>query len=153
MLKDLYSTIEEAKADVLGVWNIRYAMDHKLLSSFSKEQLYATDAGLMFRSMRFGLDEAHGRGTALQWNWYREKGGIIPTADGRFKVDVAKMDEANRGIVNELLMIEALGDYNRAKALLDKYGVSNPEIKAAIARLTDLPVDIDTVYPAAGETK
>ncbi|MEO8218328.1 MAG: peptidase [Acidobacteriota bacterium] len=153
LLKDLYSTIEECKADVLGIWNIRYAMDHSLLSSFSKEQLYATDAGLMFRSMRFGLDEAHGRGTALQWNWYREKGGIVPASDGRFRIDAVKMAEANRSLANELLMIEALGDYNRARTLLDKYGVTNPEIQATIARLADIPVDIDPVYPAAGETK
>src|SRR6185369_945200 len=79
-LKNLYSTIEETKADVLGLWNIVYAQQHGLLSGYSENQLYATYAGLMFRSLRFGIGEAHGRGSALQWNWLREKGGIVPNA-------------------------------------------------------------------------
>ncbi|MGZ8852668.1 MAG: dipeptidyl-peptidase 3 family protein, partial [Thermoanaerobaculia bacterium] len=86
-LKNLYSTIEETKADVLGLWNIVYARNHNLLSGFDERQLYATYAGLMFRSMRFGIGEAHGRGTALQWNWLREAGGIVPAGNGRFRVD------------------------------------------------------------------
>src|SRR4029079_14234721 len=71
-LKNLYSTIEECKADVVGLWNILYALQNNLFSSFDERQLYATYTGLMFRSMRFGIDEAHGRGTAVQWNWLRE---------------------------------------------------------------------------------
>jgi hypothetical protein len=73
----------------------------------------------MFRGMRFGIDEAHGRGTAIQWNWFREKGAIVPAADGRFQTDAAKYREAIRSLANELLMIEATGDYARGKALLD----------------------------------
>jgi len=153
LLKELHSTIEECKADVLGVWNILYAMDHQLLSSFSREQLYATDVALMFRSMRFGLNEAHGRGTAIQWNWYREKGAIVPAGDGRFRVDFARMPEAVRSLASELLLIEATGDYTRGKALLDMYGRSNAEIDAMTAKLTDIPVDITPVFTAAGEGK
>ncbi len=150
-LKNLYSTIEETKADVLGLWNIVYAQQHNLLSGFSEQQLYATYAGLMFRSMRFGIGEAHGRGTAVQWNWLREKGGIVPSADGKFKVDFEKFRDGVKSLSTELLTIEATGDFNRATALLDKYGVVNAEINATNARLTDIPVDITPVFPAAGE--
>ena len=86
-LKALYSTIEECKADVVGIWTLLYAMDQKLITTFDAPKLFATDAGLMFRSMRFGIGEAHGGGSALEWNWYREKGAIVPSGDGRFKVD------------------------------------------------------------------
>ena len=151
LLKNLYSTIEECKQTVLGVWNIEYAMDHNLLSSFNRDQLFVTDAALMFRSLRFGLDEAHGRGTAVQWNWYREKGAIVPTADGHFHVDLQKTPDAVRSLANELLMIEAKGDFDRAQKLLEKYGVTNPEMQAVITRLNDIPVDITPVYPSAGE--
>jgi hypothetical protein len=151
LLKELYSSIEECKADVLGVWNLLYAIDHKLNTDVSKEQLYVTNAALMFRSMRFGLDEAHGRGTAVQWNWYREHGAILPAADGRFRIDATKSYEAVKSLANELLLIEATGDYDRAKRLLDKYGVDNPEIEGVIARLKDIPVDIAPVFVAAGE--
>jgi hypothetical protein len=151
LIKELYSTIEECKADVTGLWNILYAMDGKWLSGFGEPQLFSTYAGLMFRSMRFGIDEAHGQGTAIQWNWFREKGAIVPAADGRFQTDPAKFREAIRSLANELLMIEATGDYARGKALLEKYGRSTPEIQAVIARLNDIPVDIWPVFAAAGE--
>ncbi len=150
-LKNLYSTIEESKADVLGLWNAVYARNHNLLSSFDEQQLYATYAGLMFRSMRFGIGEAHGRGTALQWNWLRESGGIVPSGNGRFRVDFVKFADGVKSLSTELLTIEATGDFDRAQRLLDKYGVVNDEINSINARLTDIPVDITPVFPAAGE--
>ncbi len=150
-LKNLYSTIEETKADVLGLWNIVYAQNRKLLSGFDENQLYATYAGLMFRSMRFGIGEAHGRGTAVQWNWLREAGGVVPSGDGRFRVDFPKFREGVKTLATELLTIEATGDFNRANALLEKYGKTTPEIDATNAKLTDIPVDITPVFPAAGE--
>jgi hypothetical protein len=151
LLKEIYSTIEECKADVTGLWNILFAMERRWLTGFGEPQLFSTYAGLMFRGMRFGIDEAHGQGTAIQWNWFREKGAIVPAADGRFQTDAAKSREAIRSLANELLMIEATGDYARGKALLDKYGRSTPEIQSVIARLTDIPVDIWPVFAAAGE--
>ena len=135
LLKNLHSTIEECKADVVGIWNM----------------LFATYAGLLFRSMRFGVDEAHGGGTAVQWNWCREKKAIEPAADGRFRVNASKFREAIRSLASELLEIEATGDLARAQKLLDRYGKSTPEIRSTIARLTDIPVDIEPVYAAAGE--
>jgi hypothetical protein len=150
-LKNLYSTIEECKADVLGVWNILYAQQHRLLTGFDERQLFASYAGLMFRSMRFGIGEAHGRGTAVQWNWLRERGAITPTADGRFTVDFAKMASAVRDLSTELLTIEATGDFNRANALLEKYGRETPEMQDVMGKLKDIPVDIWPVFPAAGE--
>ena len=153
LLKDTYSTVEECKADVLGIWNILYAMNNNLLRGFNEEQLYATYAGLHFRSMRFGIDEAHGRGTAIQWNWLREQGAILPNSDGTFRVSFPHMRHAVQSLATELLMIEATGDYPRAQRLLAKYGVSNPEIESVTARLKDIPVDITPYFPAAGETE
>ncbi|PYQ33602.1 MAG: peptidase [Acidobacteria bacterium] len=150
-LKNLYSTIEESKADVLGLWNILFALDRRMLTSFGERQLFATYAGLMFRSMRFGIDEAHGRGTALQWNWFRERGAIKPTAGGKYIVDFARTRDAVRDLATELLTIEATGDFNRANALLEKYGKETPEMQSVIDALKDIPVDIWPVFPAAGE--
>jgi hypothetical protein len=150
-LKNLFSTIEECKADVVGLWNILYALDHGLITSFNERQLGATYTGLMFRSMRFGINEAHGRGTAVQWNWFREKGFVTGTSDGHYAADPAKFREAVRSLANELLTIEATGDYARAEALLNKYGTLTPEISGTIAKLTDIPVDITPVFTAAGE--
>lgn len=150
-LKELYSTIEECKADVLGVWNLMYAQKHGLVTAFDEKQLFATYAGLMFRSTRFGVGEAHGRGTAVQWNWLREHGAVTPVADGKYTVDFAKSRDAVRDLATELLTIEATGDYARGKALLDKYGKETPEMTTMNATLKDIPVDITPVFPAAGE--
>ena len=105
----------------------------------------------MFRSTRFGIGEAHGRGTAVQWNWIREKGAVMPTPGGKFTVDFAKMRDAIRDLATELLTIEATGDFNRANALLEKYGRETDEMRAVDAKLADIPVDIWPVFPAAGE--
>lgn len=152
LLKDAYSPIEECKADVLGVWNLMYAMDNDLQNDFGRDELFATYVGMMFRSMRFGLDSAHGRGNAIQWNWLREKGAILESR-GRFRVVDEAMESAIRSLANELLMIEATGDYDRAQRLLGRYGVTTSEIQSVIARLADLPVDIAPVFVAAGEQK
>jgi hypothetical protein len=151
LLENSYSTIEECKADVVGVWNILYAHDHKLLNNVDEQHLFATYTGLMFRSMRFGIDEAHGRGTAIQWNWLREKGAITPKGDGTYTVDFTKYRDGIKTLATELLTIEATGDLKRAQALLAKYGVSTPEMQSVIATLNDIPVDITPVFPAAGE--
>lgn len=153
LLKDTYSTVEECKADVLGIWNILYAQQHHLLTTFNEQQLYATYVGLIFRSLRFGIDEAHGRGTAVQWNWLRERGAIVPAGDGIFKADFTKMHDGIQSLANELLMTQATGDYARAQRLLTKYGVSNAEMESVNAKLKDIPVDITPVFTAAGETK
>ena len=149
-LKNLYSTIEECKADVLGIWNLLYALDKGLVKGFDDQTLLATYAGMMFRSTRFGVGEAHGRGTAVQWNWLREKEAIYPVGT-RFNVNFQKMKDGVRDLATELLTIEATGDYNRANALLEKYGKETDEMRAVNAILKDIPVDIWPVFPAAGE--
>ena len=151
LLKNLYSSIEECKADVLGLWNILYAREHNLLANVDERQLFATYTGLMFRSMRFGIDGAHGRGTAVQWNWLREKGAIMPSANGTFSVDFSKYRDGVRTLATELLTIQATGDFARAEKLLNRYGVSTPEIESVTSRMNDIPIDITPVYPAAGE--
>lgn len=150
-LRDTYSTIEETKADVLGIWNILYAIDHDLPVGLSREELFATYVGIMYRSLRFGLSGAHGQGNAIQWNYLREQGAIVPAENGRFDFDAGKLESAIRELATRLLMIQATGNYSAARELLEKYGVSNAEMDAVNARLTDLPVDITPVFVAAGE--
>jgi hypothetical protein len=150
-LRELYSAIEEAKADVVGIWSLLYAIDQGLLTGLNREQLFTTDAAVMFRSMRFGIDGAHGRGNAVQWNWHREREAIVPAGQGRFRVDFARFEESIRALSEELLMIQATGDYERASRLLEQYGRSTPEIEATIASLADIPVDITPFFVAAGE--
>lgn len=152
VLRDTYSTIEETKADVLGVWNLLYSMDNDLPVGFGRDELFSTYVGIMYRSLRFGLSGAHGRGNAIQWNFLREREAIFPVADGRFDYDAQKLEEGIRELASVLLMVQATGDYDGAKRLLDTYGISNAEMDAVNARLTDLPVDISPVFVGAGES-
>jgi hypothetical protein len=143
-LKELHSAIEEAKADVTGLFMLQYLYDKGLLPAQEKE-LYTTFLASAFRTMRFGVHEAHGRGMAVQINYLMDKGAFVAQADGTFSVDFAKVKGAVRDLVGELLTIEAEGDYARAKKLLDEQGVLRPAVKAAIDKLTDLPTDIEPV--------
>ena len=151
LLKNLWATIEECKADVVGMWTLLQAIDNRWLTAFDENTLAVTTSALMYRSIRFGVDEAHGGGTAVQWNWFLEKGAVVPGEDGRFRVATPKYREAVRSLANELLMIEATGDFARAEKLLAAYGKLTPEMERINARLKDIPVDIAPVYPAAGE--
>jgi len=150
-LKNLYSEIEECKADVVGMWTLLQAIDEKWVAALDAETLAITTSALFYRSIRFGVDEAHGGGTAVQWNWFVEKGAVVPTSEGRFRVDTSKFREAVRSLAAELLMIEATGDFARAQKLLDGYGKLTPEMERINAGLKDIPVDIAPVYVAAGE--
>jgi hypothetical protein len=143
-LKELHSAIEEAKADVTGLFMLQYLYDKGLLPAQEKE-LYTTFLASAFRTMRFGVHEAHGRGMAVQINYLMDKGAFVAQVDGTFSVDFAKVKGAVRDLVGELLTIEAEGDYARAKKLLDEQGVLRPAVKAAIDKLTDLPTDIEPV--------
>jgi len=150
-LKELYSVIEEAKADVLGVYNTQFMIDKKVVSKSMERSLYATNLGGMFRSIRFGINEAHGGGVAIQMNYYLDKGAFKVDSDGCFSVDRRRMKSAVRDLAKKLLMIQAYGDYSAAKKMVDKYRVLRPEVKAALEKCEHVPVDIRPVYPIEKE--
>jgi hypothetical protein len=147
-LKDLYSTIEEAKADVTGLFMLQYLYDHRLMQGDAR-QMYATYLASTFRSVRFGLTEAHGRGTALQFNYFLDKGAYVARPDGTFAVDFSRMPGAVRDLAHDLLTIEAQGDYAAAKAMLERLVVIRPQMQKALDGLRDLPVDIEPLYVTA----
>jgi Peptidase family M49 len=150
-LKELYSTLEEAKADVLGVYDILQLIDRGVMPAELRRTLEASYVAGLFRAARFGIDEAHGQGVVAQFNFLLEKGAVEVTEDGRFRANSEVYPEAIAALVNELLMIQATGDYERAKRFLATYAVATPEIRAAIDRLSDVPVDIRPLFPQAGE--
>lgn len=149
-LKELYSTIEEAKADITGLWALQYLMDHSLIDKSMERDLYTTYLASSFRSVRFGINEAHGKGQAIQFNYLLDEGAIkVDQSTGTFGVDSGKIKEAVRKLASEILTIEAEGSYEKAKAMLDKYGVIRPEMQKALDKLGDVPVDIEPVFALA----
>lgn len=145
-LSDLYPTIEEAKADVLGLFTAQHLIDAGVFSKNLENTLYASNLGGMFRSIRFGIDEAHGGGVAIQLNFYMDQRACTVDGDGRFHVSDRKMKRAVRDLAKLLLKIEAEGDYTAARELIEKYRVIRPEVQAALDKLKDVPVDIRPIY-------
>jgi hypothetical protein len=115
-----------------------------------ERSLYTTYLASMFRSVRFGITEAHGRGVAMQFNYFTDEGAIKFDQDkDTFSVDHAKVKDAVRKLTHDLLTIEAEGSYEKAKAILDNYAVVRPAMKGALDRLSGVPVDIEPVFPLA----
>ena len=149
-LKELYSAIEEAKADITGLWALQYLIDKGVVDREMEHTLYTTYLASMFRSVRFGIGEAHGRGVAMQFNYLTDEGAIrYDEKTGRFSVDQAKFKAGVRKLTHELLTIEAEGSYDRARAILVKYAVIRLPMKQAFDKLQDVPVDIEPVFPLA----
>jgi hypothetical protein len=149
-LKELYSAIEEAKADITGLWALQYLIDHGGVDAAMERDLYTTYLASSFRSVRFGITEAHGKGQALQFNYLLDEGGIkMDDATGTFSIDTSKIKDAVRKLTSEILTIEAEGSYERAKALLDKYALIRPVMQKALDRLSDVPVDIEPNFTLA----
>ena len=149
-LKELSSAIEEAKADITGLWALQYLMDKGVIDKSMERSMYTTYLASAFRSVRFGITEAHGKGMALQFNYLTDEGGIrFDESKGTFSIDHAKIKEAVRKLSNEILTLQAEGSYDKAKALLDKYAVMRAPMKNALDRLQDVPVDIEPIFPLA----
>ncbi len=159
-LKELYSAIEEAKADATGLFALQYMIDHAQAMGLadilkpdanSEKRLYTTYLASSFRTLRFGTGEAHGKGMAMQVNYLMDKGGFVARPDGTFAVDYTKIKGAVRDLTHDLLTVEAEGNYAGAKHMLDTLGVLRPEFKAALDKLGDIPVDIEPVFVTADE--
>jgi hypothetical protein len=147
-LKELYSAIEEAKADTTGLWALQYMIDRGIIDKAMERTLYTTYLASMFRSVRFGITEAHGRGVAMQFNYLADEGAIkFNEANGTFSVDQSKIKDSVRKLTSELLTIEAEGSYDKAKAILDKFAVIRPPMQQALDKLRDVPVDIEPIFP------
>ena len=154
-LKEAYSTIEEAKADITGLFALRYMMDKGQLNDTlgqgeaAERKLYNTFLASGFRTLHFGLTDSHARGMAIQINYILDKGGFVSLGDGRFGVDFGKIKQAVIDLDREFLTIEATGDYARAQAMMAKYVVIRPEVQVALDKMKAVPNDIRPEFVTA----
>lgn len=142
-LKELNSTLEEAKADISGLWALQQLMDNGVLDKTQERAMYTTFLASSFRTLRFGLTDSHAKGMSLQLNWLLDQGAYTVDAEGRFGVDFAKVRQGVESLTTEIMTIQATGDYARGKALMQRLVVIRPEVKAMFERLNDVPVDIE----------
>ncbi len=147
-MKELSSALEEAKADVSGLWALQYLIDTGVLDRSMEQQMYVTFLASIFRSIRFGLNEAHGRGMALQFNYLSDEGAFtFDSTAATFAANISKFKEGARKLTAEIMTIQAEGSYARAKELLDKYVMIRPDMQKVLDRLSDVPTDIAPTFP------
>ncbi|XP_004303220.1 PREDICTED: nudix hydrolase 3 [Fragaria vesca subsp. vesca] len=150
-LQELHSALEEAKADIVGLWALKFLIHKELLPKSLLKSMYVSFLAGCFRSVRFGLEEAHGKGQALQFNWLYEQGAFILNPDDTFSVDFDKVEGAVESLSREILTIQAKGDKEAANLLLQKYCTMTDPLKVALQRLENVQVPVDIVprFPVA----
>jgi hypothetical protein len=153
-MKELGSALEEAKADIAGLFMLQYLIDKGVVAKSTEEPMYVTYLAGAFRSVRFGINEAHGKGMALQFNYLMDAGAFeYSNAAGTFRINLGKVKDATQRLTGDIMTIQAEGSYEKAKALLDKYVLIRPEMKSAIEKMTDIPTDIAPIFPLADQLK
>jgi len=145
----VFGGLEEAKADVVGMFGLKWLMDHDALPKEKLEEYYASYVGGIFRTVRFGAAEAHSQAELMEFNYLSERGAIQRESFGRYSIDYARMPQALADLAKELLEIEATGDRDRAEKWFKKYGVMSPELQSSLKSAATVPVDIDPVFSFA----
>ncbi len=143
----LYGALEEAKADIIGLFGLKWLVDRGALPKERLEEYYDSYVAGIFRTVRFGIAEAHGRAEIMEFNFLFAQQAITREAEsGRYIVNYARMPQAVASLARELLEMEATGDRARVEQWFGKYSVMPAELAAALAKVSDIPVDIDPVF-------
>jgi hypothetical protein len=150
-LKETYSAIEEAKADISGMFALQFLIDKGVLDKQLERTMYKTFLASAFRSIRFGVTEAHGRGIAIQLNYLLDYGALTVNRDGTLAVNPAKVKEGVIALTREIMTMQAEGGYTKAKDMITKLGVVRPEIQRVLDKLTAIPVDIEPNFVTAAK--
>jgi len=150
-LKETYSALEEAKADISGLFAIQHMIDKGVMPKSLETSLYTTFLASAFRSIRFGVNEAHGKGIAIQLNHLLDQRAFSVKPDGTFEINPDRIKEGVASLTREIMTIQAEGDHARAKALGDRLGVVRPPVRQALEKLLSIPVDIEPRFTAANQ--
>ena len=141
-----YSGLEEAKADIVGLFALKWLADHGGVAAEKLNGYYISFVAGIFRTVRFGVAEAHGRAEMMEFNYFAGRGVLVrDPASGRYGIELDRMPGAVADLARELLQQEATGDRARTEAWFAKYGPMPPELARALEAAQDVPVDIDPV--------
>ena len=148
-MKEASSFLEEAKADISSLYALQFMIDKGVLPKTLQNTLYTTYLASCFRSIRFGIAEAHGKGIAVQLNYLLDQGAFVVKPDGTFAVNNDKIKEGVIGLTHDIMTIQAEGNYQKAKELGDRLGVVRPPVQKLLDKLNDVPVDIEPHFSTA----
>jgi hypothetical protein len=140
-----FGALEEAKADVVGMHGLKWLVDRGVLQQDRLDEYYASYVAGIFRTVRFGTGEAHGRAEMMEFNVLVEHGAIVRSGL-RYRIDYAKIAPALAALAKELLEQEATGDRARAEAWFAKYDKMPADLKTALSGAREVPIDVDPVF-------
>lgn len=146
-MRELSSALEEAKADISGLFALQFLIDKGIVDKKMEQQIYVTYLAGIFRAVRFGINEAHGQGMAMQFNYLSDAGAIVYNdRSGLFTADVEKFKAGAQKLTGLIMTIQAQGDYEKAKSLLNTYAIIRTPMQRTLDRMAHLPVDIEPVF-------
>ncbi len=145
-MQEAGSALEEAKADIAGLFAMGKLVDEGALDKGLARTMYTTFLASSFRSIRFGINEAHGKGQALQLNRLLDDGAVLVAKDGTFSVDPKKFHASVTQLTADIMTLQAEGDAAKARAWLAKDGVIRPSVQHILDRLKSVPFDIEPIY-------
>jgi hypothetical protein len=144
-LGPVYSGLEEAKADVTGMFGLKWLMDHGALPKDRLQEYYASYIAGIFRTVRYGIGEAHGRAEMMEFNYLLEQGAIANTG-GKYSIDYDRIPGVVAELAKELLTMEATGDRARAEGWFKRYDQMPASLTAALKAAKGVPVDVDPIF-------
>jgi len=151
-LGPIYPALEEAKADVVGMYGLKWLIDHGALPKTDLQGDYASYVAGIFRTVRYGIAEAHGRAEMMEFNYLTEQKAIT-RANGKYAIDFNRMPVALEQLAKELLEIEATGDRARAEKWFARYDKMPGDLSSALKNTTGVPVDVDPIFSFPEEVR
>jgi hypothetical protein len=157
-LGSIFAALEESKADVVGMYGLQTLLARGVLPKDRVPEFYSSYVAGIFRSVRFGVSEAHGRAEMMEFNYLSSQGAVelqnVPGTMGetagshgkRYVVNYEKMPEAINSLAKQLLLFEASGDRTGAETWFNKYDKMPEELKQALASTNDIPVDVEPIF-------
>ncbi|HOF07181.1 MAG TPA: Zn-dependent hydrolase [Bacteroidales bacterium] len=145
-LKELYSPLEEAKADITGLFLVQKLRDMGEITDGKLEENYASFVASIFRSIRFGAASAHGIANMLEFNFLLDEGAITKNNEGKYIIDFEKMKNAVSKMTERIITIQANGDYNAAKKWIDEKGTISADLQKDLNKINETKIPVDIVF-------
>jgi hypothetical protein len=145
-LKETYSSIEEGKADIMGLWLVVKMREMGEITEGELMDNYVTFFAGIFRSSRFGTASAHGKANMMRFAFFQEQGAFTKNDDGYYTVNADKMEDAINILVDKIQALQGEGDYEAAKSWIANNGIVTPELQADLDRINQSGIPVDIVF-------
>ena len=145
-LKENFSAIEEAKADILGLYMVTRLHEQGEFGEADLADNYATFLAGIFRSIRFGASSAHGKANLLEFNFFENSGAFTRDSQGRYRIQLDKMKAAVNDLAGKIIRLQGDGDYEGVGRLFQANGTIKHDLESDLGRLAGASIPVDVVF-------